>query len=383
MTTSPSHKYKNQAKLNAITNLAVEHIDRFYNYFNVDVEYKNDILIKSSCFIHGGDNPTALNLYYNGDIRVHYKCRTHQCEDLFGSSLISLIRGALSKRKYGWKIHGDKEASFNETIEFILEFTKQDFDKLKGTHASLDVDKLRFSSLVNSFDIPNEEVQGIEDEYYRASVDIPSQYYLQRDYSIEILDKYGVGTCKRKGKALYQRAVVPIYDDSGKTILGFSGRSIFNQCLKCKHYHDPNKKCGFFPKWKHTSGFKKENCLYNYWNAKDTILSTGVIVLVESPGNVWRLEEAGIHNSVAIFGAHLSQNQKKIIDSSGAFSIICLLDNDEAGEQGSKKIYEQCSKMYRVYFPKFVGNDIADISDDVVTNDIKPLIKKIGETYYG
>ena len=39
--------------------------------------------------------------------------------------------------------------------------------------------------------------------------------------------------------------------------------------------------------------------------------------------------------------------------------------------------------MYRVYFPKFVGNDIADISVDVVTNDIKPLIKKIGETYYG
>ena len=98
---------------------------------------------------------------------------------------------------------------------------------------------------------------------------------------------------------------------------------------------------------------------------------------------MWRLEEAGIHNSVAIFGAHLSQNQKKIIDSSGAFSIICLLDNDEAGEKGSKKIYEQCSKMYRVYFPKFVGNDIADISVDVVTNDIKPLIKKIGETYYG
>ena len=237
--------------------------------------------------------------------------------------------------------------------------------------------------MVNSFELPNQEVEGIDDEYYRSSVDIPSQYYLQRDYSIEILDKYGVGTCKRKGKALYQRAVVPIYDDSGKAILGFSGRSIFNQCLKCKHYHDPNKKCGFFPKWKHTSGFKKENCLYNYWNAKDTILSTGVIVLVESPGNVWRLEEAGIHNSVAIFGAHLSQNQKKIIDSSGAFSIICLLDNDEAGEKGSKKIYEQCSKMYRVYFPKFVGNDIADISVDVVTNDIKPLIKKIGETYYG
>ena len=123
--------------------------------------------------------------------------------------------------------------------------------------------------------------------------------------------------------------------------------------------------------------------MYNYWSAKDTILETGVVILVESPGNVWRLEEAGIHNSVAMFGAHLSQNQKKIIDSSGAFSIICLLDNDEAGKKGAKKIHEQCSKMYRIYFPEFQGNDIGDICVDVVTNDIKPLISKIGETYNG
>ena len=324
-----------------------------------------------------------LNLYYNGDIRVHYKCRTHQCEDIFGSSLISLIRGGLSKQKYGWKIRGDKEASFNEAVEFILAFTQQDFDKLKGTHDNLDTDKLRFSSLVNSFEMPNQEQQGVEDVFYRNSVDIPSQYYLQRDYSIEILDKYGVGTCTRRGRALYQRAVVPIYEDSGKFIVGFSGRSIFKQCEQCKHYHDPTKECHFFPKWKHTAGFQKENWLYNYWSAKDIILATGVIVLVESPGNVWRLEEAGIHNSVAIFGTHLSQNQKKIIDSSGAFSIICLLDNDEAGKKGAKKIYDQCANMYRIYFPKFEGNDIGDINVDVVTQDIKPLISKIGETYYG
>ena len=300
---------------------------------------------------------------------------------MFGSSAISLIRGGLSKVKYGWKIRGDKEASFNETIDFILEFTQQDFDSLKGWDTNLDTDKIQFSSLINTFESPIAQVEGIDDEYYRSSVDIPSQYYLQRDYSIEVLDKYGVGTCKRRGKALYQRAVVPIYDDSGKVIIGFSGRSIFDKCDKCNHYHDPKRNCGFFPKWKHTSGFKKENCLYNYWNAKDVILETGVVVLVESPGNVWRLEEAGIHNSVAIFGAHLSQNQKKIIDSSGAFSIVCLLDNDDAGKQGAKKIYDQCSNMYRVYFPEFSGNDIGDINVDVVTKDIKPLINQIGELY--
>ena len=387
MMTSHSHKntykYKDQAKLNALTNLVVQHIDKIYNYFNIEPSYKNDILIKSSCFIHGGDNTTALNLYYNADIRVHYKCRTHQCEDIFGSSLISLVRGGLSQVRYNWKINGDKEASFNETVEFLLKITEQDFGKINSSGTNLDEDKLKFSSLINNFTTPEVQDTGISIDLYRNKVEIPATYYLQRGYSIEVLDKYDVGTCKRHKRSLYQRAVVPIYDESGKIILGFSGRSIHPECLKCKHYHDPEKKCHFFPKWKHTAGFKKENCLYNYWYAKEHIIKSGVIVLVESPGNVWRLEEAGIHNSVAIFGAYLSDNQKKIIDASGAFSIVCLLDQDEAGKNGTQKIYEQCSKMYRLYSPQFEQNDIGDIDADVVTSDIKPLISKIGEAYYG
>ena len=60
---------------------------------------------------------------------------------------------------------------------------------------------------------------------------------------------------------------------------------------------------------------------------------------------------------------------------------MCLLDNDEAGKKGAKKIYEQCSKMYRLYFPQLSLNDIGDMNVDVVTNDIKPLISKLGESY--
>ena len=382
--TSPSHdtyKYKDQAKLNALTNLVVNNIDKIYSYFDTEISYKNNILIKSSCFIHGGDNPTALNLYYNADIRVHYKCRTHQCEDIFGSSLISLVRGGLSRVKYNWKIEGDKEASFNETIEFLLNITQQNFGNIKSDETSNSADKLKFASLINNFTTPEVAKTKFDIETYRKKVEIPATYYLQRGYSIEVLDKYDVGTCKRPKKALYQRAVVPIYDESGESVLGFSGRSIHAECPKCNHYHDPEKKCHFFPKWKHTKGFKKENCLYNYWYAKRHVAKTGVIVVVESPGNVWRLEEAGIHNSVAIFGAHLSQNQKNIIDASGALSIVCLLDNDEAGKKGAKRIYEQCSKMYRLYFPKLKTNDIGDMNVDVVTSDIKPLISKLGESY--
>ena len=141
MTTSPSHdayKYKDQAKLNALTDTAVQYIDKIYEYLDTEIEYKNETFIKSRCFIHGGDNPTALNLYHNGDIRVHYKCRTHECEEVFGSSLISLVRGGLSRLKYGWKVKGDREATFNETVEFLLEFTRQDFNNISSRNSTLD-----------------------------------------------------------------------------------------------------------------------------------------------------------------------------------------------------------------------------------------------------
>ena len=380
MTTSPSYKYDDQGKLNALTALAAEHIEELYSYFGIEYSYRNNTLIKSECFIHGGDNPTALNVYYNADIRVHYKCRTHQCEDLFGSSLISLVRGALSRFKYKWRIAGDREASFNEAVEFLLGFFKQDFSAINPEELG-DLEKTKFCGMVNGFERPAEKKGAITRDFYRDNVEIPSHYYLQRGFSIEVLDKYDVGTCKRRGKSLYQRAVVPIYDEMGETILGFTGRSIFDEGAECAHHHDPKKECHFSPKWKHTAGFNKENCLYNYWYAKEHILQSGVVILVESPGNVWRLEEAGIHNSVAIFGTHLNQNQKKIIDESGALSIVCLLDNDEAGVTGSKKVQEMCSKMYRVYFPTLDTNDVADMNIDKVTSDIKPLISKISGVY--
>ena len=154
-------------------------------------------------------------------------------------------------------------------------------------------------------------------------------------------------------------------------------------CGECKNYHNPDKECSIFPKWKHTAGFNKQNCLYNYWYAKQYILESNAIILVESPGNVWRLEEAGIHNAVAIFGTALNDNQKKLIDESGAMSIVCLLDNDEAGRKGMEKIQEQCSKMYRLYFPNIDENDIGDMKIDKVTSDIKPLITQVEGIYNG
>lgn len=370
-------KYRDQEKLNKLTEIVLENLEDIYDFFGVD-HHRNEKIYFSNCFIHGGDNKTALNLYYNADYRVHYKCRTHECEEHFGSSLLSMIRGGLSHIKYGWEKPGDKAVNFDQTIEFLLDRYNLKFNGLKGQ--SIDHGNHDFCRVVNG--LTSEKTKGkITRNFYRSKVEIPSKYYLQRGYSIEVLDQYDVGTCNTYGKPMFNRSVVPIYDQNGETIIGFTGRSIFGQCEKCKSYHDPNKNCFIFPKWRHTSGFEKEKALYNYHRAIQHVLSSGVIILVESPGNVWRLEESKIHNSVALFGTVLNEPQKQLIDESGALSVIVIMDNDSAGQEASKKIKEKLERTYRVYIIDINKNDIGEMTTDEVTEDILPWINKTKEIY--
>lgn len=57
------------------------------------------------------------------------------------------------------------------------------------------------------------------------------------------------------------------------------------------------------------------------------------------------------------------------------------MDNDDAGQKAAKKIEEQCSRLYRLFFPSFEGNDVADLNIDKVTSDIKPFIENAMGVY--
>ena len=375
-----SHKY-DYAKLRTLTKLCAQHLEQLYDHFGIRASYRNDILVKSVCPIHGGDNDTALNMYHNGDYKVHYKCRTHQCEDIFGNGFIDFIKGCLSRFKYGWTKEGDKQATFHESVDFLLKFLDQDFDSLEAENVN--IEKMKFGGMVSAIGDDKKGSSGATREFYLSKIETPSSYYVGRGFSKEVLEEYDVGYCDNPEKPMYERAVVPIYDNDYQYIVGYTGRSVFEKCEKCGNYHNPIRKCHHFPKWYHNKGFQKQKWLYNYWKAKDEILKTGVVILVESPGNVWRLWEAGIYNMVCIFGTSLNGDQKKILDESGALSLVCLMDNDEAGKTAAKKIEEQCSRLYRLFFPTFAGDDIAELNTDEITDDIQPWIEKAKELYKG
>lgn len=373
----------NQDELKNICDQLCDDIDMLIEALDLqdNIKYNGKMLV-GNCPIHGGDNRTAFNLYPTGDYyRGNWKCRTHNCEEVFKSSIIGFVRGVLSNNKFGWTKSGDKTVSFDETIRFIesLIDTKQSTIKI----SKKDKEKNNFAYLINNVVSDQKDTtnnQRISRSKVRESIKIPSHYFLSRGFSEKILDKYDVGLCDKPGKEMYDRAVVPIYDANHKFLIGCSGRSIFDKCNQCETYHDPKSDCPSienrwkFSKWKHSKDFKSQNHLYNFWYAKEHIMHSSKVIIVESPGNVWKLEEANIHNSVAVFGSSFSDRQKILLDGSGAMTIITIMDNDEAGTKAAENIKQKCQNTYNVINLTISKNDIAEMSVNEIDNEIKKYI---------
>lgn len=380
--TKKKFRSPDQAKLKIVCDELCDNIELLLE--TLDVPYKlNHKMISMCCPIHGGDNPSAVNIYPEGDTyRGNWKCRTHNCEQEFKGSIIGFIRGVISSQKYHWEQAGDKTCTFQEALDYAMAFLKKDLSKIKISRT--DREKKDFTNVINYI---NKDVMQTTSRIGRDSIikaiDIPAQYYLDRNYSDTVLTKYDVGLCTKPDKPMYNRVVVPIYDNDYKYMVGCTGRSIFEKCCDCGSYHASTDNCPdvekrwLYSKWKHSLDFKSQNHLYNFWFAKEHIYKTGVAIVVESPGNVWRLEENGIHNSVAIFGSSLSDRQKILLDSSGAMSLVVLTDNDDAGKKAAEQIKSKCQNTYRVFVPTISKPDIGEMTSQEIQTEIQEYMERI------
>lgn len=372
-----------QHKLKAICDELCDNIEPLFQSLGIEDYKLSNKMITSHCPIHMGDNSSALNLYHSGDhYRGNWKCRTHNCEQIFKGSIIGFVRGIISREKYNWNKDGDDTCSFKEAVDFCLNFLKKDIQEFKVSNKFKD--KITFTNIVNCVQKTTTiSSTNITRNQVKKMLQYPCSYFIDRGFDPNTLDKYDVGICNKPEKPMYNRAVVPVYDEDYKFLVGCTGRSIFEKCDKCKGYHSINNLCPEpndvwkFPKWKHNMDFKSQNYLYNFWFAKEHIKNMRYVIIVESPGNVWRLEESGIHNSVAIFGSSLSNKQKMILDTSGAMSLILLMDNDDAGQKAAQQITDKCNRTYNVYNIKIDYPDIAAMSKETIQSEILPQIEKL------
>lgn len=267
------------------------------------------------CPCHSSDNYNSCSIYTNTGI---WRCFTRHCEYEYRDNLFGFVSGVL-------KCSYDEAKKFCENV-------------IDGLDVSVDNPRPKPKQIDFRF-------KEISREKLLPFVDADIPFYLRRGYSTEILKKYDLFICKKKRNLLYGRIVFPIYNNDRTSIIGFVGRTLQPQCEKCRKFHSPTKKCPessfekiICEKWVNSKGLARNKLLFNYWWSRDYIRESGKIILVESQGDVLKIEMADIHNSVGIFGTELSPKQAELIKQSGAKQVILCMNNDEAGRIAADKI---------------------------------------------
>ena len=316
---------------------------------DIDLFYSADKMI-GPCPVHGGDNPSGFNV--NVDIESQWAgawfCNTQKCHEKFPNDIIGLIQGILSRKM-------NKEFSFKETIDYI--------------ESVISVDRTNIH--VNNYDMVHQVFSKKADNQILCHRDrliksliIPCPYFVRRGFSKEVLEEFGIGFCNDESKPMYKRSVFPIFNPGNfdnNEIIGVVGRSVEDDAKE---------------KWKFSKGFSAGQNLFGYNKAYERMKKTGSAILVEGQGDVLRLHEAGIINSVGIFGCDLNDEQSILLERASVDNIVLALDNDKAGRQGRDKIIKKYGKMFNIKIVSFSKKDIGDLTVDEIQEEIIPQIKK-------
>lgn len=369
-----------QGKLFTLQQLLCNKFDELFEALEVSLQ-KSGKMFYGPCPVHGGDNTNAFNMYHGGDVPGKWFCNTRHCEDTFKKSLLGFVRGMLSRNRFDWERKTDKIVSFSETVNWCCKFVGQKFNELKVDENAADT-----RGFISAMRIQN-PLQGSKQRSLsrvdvRNRLTMPSEYFMGRGYSSEVLNRYDVGECYDKTKPFYHRAVVPIYDEDYRDCIGFTARSLLQACDKCQLYHHGGCPANELERWKsakwiNSKGFSRERHLYNYWFAKKAIKKTKVAFLVESPGSVWKLESNGFEGSLGLLGNTLSDSQSCLIEICSPSAIVVLTDNDLAGRQAAQKLAKQLEFLYQVFVPELPAADLGEMKDQEVRMFISGVLDKV------
>ena len=306
--------------------------------------------LTTSCPVHAGDNEGAWNINVDPDSERFgsWFCNTQKCHERYHNDPIGLIQGILTRIR-------DKSVTFVDTIEYIESAISIDTDLEMSTNRN-NIEKVFFTKKASGVICKKDRL--------KSQLNIPCPYFLGRGFSREVLEEFSIGMCNNPKKPMYKRSVFPIFrsgDATNSEVVGVVGRST----------EDSQKE-----KWKFSKGFSSGKHLFNYNRAFDEMKRTNSVVLVEGQGDVVRLYDAGVSNCVGIFGCELSDDQSILLERASVDNIFLMLDNDEAGKKGTKKIMENFAHTFNIRSIVFPTKDAGELSYEQIKNLIMPQIGK-------
>lgn len=362
-------------EISFIQDRACERIVEIFDALGVEYIERHDYL-QAACPVHGGDNQRAMFWAIRSN---HWKCNTRGChsDPITGpsTSVFGLVRGTMG-RKTG------EAWGFQQAVNFVAQVLGIEKCEGGGTTAQ-DIEINKIIKMHRKKQSTKQE-PGTPLSTMVPHLKADQVYYPNRGVPQDIIAKYHISFCNTKGKPMYKRAFFPMMDVNGRNIVGWSGRSIYDKCPECGMHHYPERSScpdqqygGMYTKWKHSKNFRGELCLYNIWYAKHFIRKTGTVILCEGPGDVWSYEAAGIRNSVALLGLNMSRQQRLMLQNAGALTVICIFDNDDAGQKAMRKLEGDLTHYFRVFcVTPDTAKDVGDMFSDDVAEKIGPILEK-------
>jgi 5S rRNA maturation endonuclease (ribonuclease M5) len=314
--------------------------EMIFQKLDIDYEQLGDN-VYSTCPVHdNSDNKRAFSYCTKKGI---WKCWTRDCQHDHNNDIYGLIKGTLSKKE-----------GIDLEFKDVLKWCKSTLNIHNVSHQKkIEKKEDEFEHIIDSFKrkISQKTFEKIELE----DSSIPSKYFLGRGFKSSTLKFFEIGDCVNNKSKMYDRAIIPIYDDAGKSVIGLIGRAV-------KEYKTP--------KFLISKGFDKRYCLYNYHNAISKTLETSCLFICEGQGDVWKLYESGVLNAVSIFGKVVSKEQEDKILKLPITTLVVLTDNDQAGREAKTQIQRQFSRTHRLIFPQLKSKDIGDMSIVHIKKDI-------------
>jgi hypothetical protein len=280
---------------------------------------------RSQALYRGGNNPSSLRIYKDSGVWKDF------ARDVSGN-LIQLLKETPGGSSFIPQVVNGQTENSSESIEkkltdfkYVKVFDPELLKKLKQDHS----------------------------------------YWINRGVAKQTLMNFKGGLCYTG--AMAGRYVFPIFDE-GERILGFSGRSVFE--------NNPVK-------WKHIG--EKKNWCYPCFLSSDQVREENWLVVLESIGDMLKLWDNGVKNSIVSFGlSQFDQIYYKIIELDPS-KIIISFNNDRlrgVEDHGTKAAIKFARGLCKYFnkdkikiIPPKTKNDFGEMNEEEI-NEWKKTVKK-------